>query len=111
MLAMRVVAARRVFRHATGGPSPGSSCRLPNLTASRAAVLIPCLFVGVRRVSPVLRVGLSAAGLASTSFFVDVLVIVVIEIVVVNGHIAVAPIAISPVVRPCATHGNGRSPS
>jgi hypothetical protein len=55
---------------------------------------------------------LPAVGLASTSSFLDVLVVVLIEIVVVvDGHIAVIPIAIAPVVGPCATHGDGRSPS
>jgi hypothetical protein len=70
------------------------------------------LFIGVRRVSPVLRVMLPAVALASTGF-VDVLVVVLIEIVVVvDGHIAVIPISIAPfVVGPCATHGDGRSPS
>ena len=54
---------------------------------------------------------LPAVALASTGF-VDVLVVVLIEIVVVvDVHIAVIPIAIAPVVGPCATHGDGRSPS
>jgi hypothetical protein len=54
---------------------------------------------------------LPAVALASTGF-VDVLVIVLIEIVVVvDGHIAVIPIAIAPVVvGPYATHSDGRSP-
>ena len=54
---------------------------------------------------------LPAVALASTGF-VDVLVIVLIEIVVVvDGHIAVFPIAIAPVVvGPYATHGDSRSP-
>jgi hypothetical protein len=56
---------------------------------------------------------LPAVGLASTSSFVDVLVVILIEIVVViDGHIAVIPIAIAPVVvGPYATYGDGRSPS
>jgi hypothetical protein len=56
---------------------------------------------------------LPAVGLTSTSSFVDVLVVVLIEIVVVvDVHIAVIPIAIAPVVvGPYATHGDGRSPS
>jgi len=55
---------------------------------------------------------LPAIALASTGF-VDVLVVVLIEIVVVvDVHIAVIPIAIAPVVvGPHATHGDGRSPS
>jgi hypothetical protein len=54
---------------------------------------------------------LPAVALASTGS-VDVLVVVLIEIVVVvDVHITVIPIAISPVVGPCATHGDGRSPS
>jgi hypothetical protein len=55
---------------------------------------------------------LPAVALVSTGF-VDALVIVLIEIVVVvDGHIAVIPIAIAPVVvGPYATHGDGRSPS
>jgi hypothetical protein len=54
---------------------------------------------------------LPAVALASTGF-VDVLVVVLIEIVVVvDVHIAVIPIAIAPVVvGPYATHGDGRSP-
>src|SRR5678809_187203 len=85
---------------------------LSSTASCLAAVLIRCLFVSVRRVSPVLRVVLPAVGLASTSSFVDVLVVVLIEIVVVvDVHIAVIPIAIAPVVGPCATHGDGRSPS
>jgi hypothetical protein len=60
----------------------------------------------------VLWVVLPAVALASTGF-VDVLVVVLIEIVVVvDVHIAVIPIAIAPVVvGPYATHGDGRSPS
>jgi hypothetical protein len=55
---------------------------------------------------------LPAVALASTGF-VDVLVVVLIEIVVVvDVHIAVIPIAIAPVVvGPNATHSDGRSPS
>jgi hypothetical protein len=60
----------------------------------------------------VLRIVLPAVALARTGF-VDVLVVVLIEIVVVvDVHIAVIPIAIAPVVvGPYATHGDGRSPS
>ena len=55
---------------------------------------------------------LPAVALASAGF-VDVLVVVLIEIVVVvDGHIAVIPIAIAPVVvGPYATHCDCRSPS
>ena len=53
---------------------------------------------------------LPAVALASA--FVDVLVVVLIEIVVVvDVHIAVIPIAIAPIIGPCATHRDSRSPS
>jgi hypothetical protein len=54
---------------------------------------------------------LPAVALTSTGF-VDVLVVILIEVVVVvDGHIAIVPIAIAPVVvGPYATHCDRRSP-
>jgi len=57
----------------------------------------------------VLPVTLSA--LPSVDVAIEIVVLIEI-VVVVDVHIAVIPIAVAPVVvGPCATHGDGRSPS
>src|SRR4029077_721502 len=74
---------------AAGFPGTTNATRTAGFSSTAsflAAVFIRCLFVSVRRVSPVLWVVLPAVALASTGF-VDVLVVVLIEIVVVvDGH-------------------------
>src|SRR4029077_5912952 len=68
------------------------------LLSSAAAVLVGRLSVSVRSAAAMLRVVLPFSALLTTIDIVDVVSIEIV--VVVNGDVAVAPIAIAPIVCP-----------
>src|SRR5437660_12729591 len=68
------------------------------LLSSAAAVLVSRVSVSVRRTTAMLRIVLPFSALLTTIDIVDVVSIEIV--VVVNGDVAVAPIAIAPIVCP-----------
>src|SRR5205814_8793698 len=76
----------------------GAASSAGRLLSSAAAVLVSCVSVSVRGAAAMLRIVLPFSASLTT---IDIVDVVSIEIViVVNGDVAVAPVAIAPIVCP-----------